>query len=344
MKIFARAATDLADTFLHAGYLSASGGSRHLYDAVPDALPATTELTRMPTREPTFVVDLAEAFQTAVEPAAGAASSAAGPGFTVAAAALVAALVPCSLALVRAMERRWPVRTARLRSSALVGLAVAAGIAWIGAVGLAAAPGPVHADEPAGPTYANPDLATRAILYGFVHDTLAAAKHRPFALNNIDDDIGLPVEEPTAAEARALAEYESDGWGRAFAFTRDEDLYTVTSAGADAEPGTQDDIAIQVRRPSRGADYHPLAFFAQRVRSQGRDFTLVYYRTFSGNGFPRWLPQRSEVLTGGGLFDELAEFHDDAHEATVRELAAVDGSLTLLFFADEIDLRDGPRR
>ena len=344
MKIFAQAATDIADTFLHAGYLSASGGTWHIYDAEPDVVPATVELTRMPTRDPTFVVDLAEAFQTAVEPAAGAASSAAGPGFTVAAAALVAALVPCSLALVRAMERRWPFRTARLRCSALVGLAVAAGIAWISAVGLAAAPGPVHADEPTATAYANPDLATKAILYGFVYDTLAAAKRRPFALNNIDDDIGLPVHEPTAEQARALATFEWDGWGRAFAFEREEDLYTVTSAGADAEVATEDDIAIQVRRPDHGTDYHPRAFFAQRVRSQGRDFTLVYYRTFSGNGFPRWLPQRSEVLTGGGLFDELAEFHDDAHEATVRELAAVDGSLTLLFFADEIDLRDGPRR
>ncbi len=50
MKIFAASATDVADTFLHAGYLSASGGSWHVYDAEPDVVPAAAELTQMPTR------------------------------------------------------------------------------------------------------------------------------------------------------------------------------------------------------------------------------------------------------------------------------------------------------
>ena len=344
MKIFAASITDLADTFLHVGYLSAHAGSHQIYRQV--VAPSSVELAAIPGGDPTLQASLNEAFQLSADPLGaaaadpGAASSIGAVLGTVASQVGVGAIALTAAMLVLAMAVAWHVwreRTRRpfaLSAPAWIPIAVAVSLLWVGLIGLVVAPPSRAADpvdvESAVPAFADPDLATRVILYGLIADGLAGAKYTPYTLSNIDDEIDLPHRDLSEGEAHAVGHFLDDGWGRPFEFAREGSLYTVLSAGGDGALGNGDDITLQVERPEDGSGYRPRAFFTQRV---GRE-TLTLYRAFMGKGFARFLPQRSKALTGSDLFDALPAYRDVEQEAYIRSLTAEDGSMTLLYFEE----------
>ncbi|MBI5544431.1 MAG: hypothetical protein HY901_11105 [Deltaproteobacteria bacterium] len=295
MQIFAASAARAAETFLHAGYVSAYPREMYLH----------------PSGEPKLALELTEALRlkgetlasswTAGDGAGGAASlGGGGPWMPVllAAAALVSGLVVWLLLRdrVSASGRRWAAAIAGA-GSLVAGLACGPGLPtvppWQG----------VAVRE-----YADPQQATVMLLNGLVADGIINVRQPIDSLANIQGEVGLPKKALTEGEAYALQTYGLDGWGREMKLViveGEEVAYTVKSAGADGIFDSADDLAITVQQADEESwDSRRWAFFLRKGEQQTP--TILFHR-WGGELFRYSNRARAEALTGSSLFDALRD-------------------------------------
>ena len=223
MKIFAASATDAADTFLHAGYISAQPSAQILeYPTLADTANTGTAMS------------LDEAFRLA-EPSTAEAAMGVFPGMVESLGAAaphllgLAALV-AGVALIARYARRIPARATAMGAVVLLAACVEA---------------PWEDIEPE--ETENPETYTSALLHSVVKEGLMDHHFTDGdvgSLADLADSVALPVDELSDAMAYVLETYGLDGWGNAMTLEApDDDHYEVISAGPDGEPGTGDDIS-----------------------------------------------------------------------------------------------------
>ncbi len=271
MRVLASALMNAADSFLHAGYLSA------MAPEVPDAAP-------LPILEPDVVVDLGRALELA--PVADAGRLMPGAASTVSSAgapAIVAWLHALGAGLVDWLATAWipglmigvglvfllalrEALSGRLRGArravferpargspgsvvpigaALCGglVAVFAGLASSSQAGVAE-PSPSTVDGTCEfRPYLHPELATSAIQYGLLRGELMANPERA-SLEQLVEGLSLPFLGAGDGERQALRCADRDGWGRPFRIERRSPDYWVISAGSDGVFGNSDDLTV----------------------------------------------------------------------------------------------------
>ncbi len=303
MQIFTTSLAAAADTFLHAGYISAQ----------PRAVGAHS----LPYGTPQMQLDVAEALRldgaatAALEVPAttGGTGSwlselsmlAAEPAWIAGGAMLfvVALVVGGLIGEWRGRRQLQPSATV-LRSMATTGvLAVAGWLAVAGAqVTFAGVPQPAQTVELR--PYANPEQATQVILHGLVGEALAASGSGTAYLQDIRREVGLPLATLTPGQAQAVAAYDRDGWGRPLRY--DTGRTVVASAGADGKFDTEDDLEVQVRPWSNeNFDGERGSYWVQRTDGQ----TRIFFHRWTGSKFRYNRGEQATALTGGQLFDVL---------------------------------------
>jgi hypothetical protein len=334
MRIIAAALVDSVDQFLHAGYISAYPRTLR-----PDML--------LEGAEPSLQLDMVQALQLQGDTAAAAvgsggqslaaASAAASPElWAVAAAAAVGAAGLTLLQRQLGLKPRFA-----MAAGAMVGLLCVSHLSC----------GDPGADEKALPApwegvdlmaFADPEAATRAILYGIVADGLANVDFDVDELKHIQLEVGLPTTTPTEGMTHALETYGFDGWRNALKLERREGadvdenylpVYTVTSAGADGSFGTGDDIAVEVEGSTDSTwDVNRWASFLRQ--DDDGELVMLFHR-WRGEHFEYLHQAEAEGLTGGELFDvflpaDLEHYQDDLQAAYDAAAAEVEEAPILL--------------
>lgn len=232
MKIFATSLTEAADTYLHAGYISAA--------------PQPTDILG---EYPTLWDTANTGYATSVETALRLADTAGGESAMTVATAGASGLGPWAALLGVAgagvlgwTAARW-LLPARRR---LVPASTAAGpVALLGVLLAGACLAPWHDLEPR--DYADPDAATRVIMGAVVRDALmvkAQSGPLPAGLAGLQSKVALPGALDSEGVAYALQSYGWDGWARDIEYDKGSTT-TLTSAGADGEAGTADDLTYE---------------------------------------------------------------------------------------------------
>jgi len=148
--------------------------------------------------------------------------------------------------------------------------------------------------------YNDPSSATKVLLYGLISEGIANVGQPIEMLANIQNEVGLPVKSPSKGQAYALKTYGIDGWGKAFRLVADKGIYTVTSAGADGQFDTADDLKVAVAQCTDGSwDNQRHAFF---LRQHNKDVAILFHR-WTGEHFQYRNRSQAEALTGGVLYD-----------------------------------------
>ena len=179
-------------------------------------------------------------------------------------------------------------------------------------------------------SYAHPEEATYAILYGIIKPATAGIGQGVDVLANIQNETALPVKSLTEGEQYALKMYGLDGWGNPFALNWTEEsyyeesnyrVYEVTSAGPDGTMNTDDDISASFRQITNDCwgDVTEVSFY---IVPSGDTPTLLFHR-WKNKMFEYNDKSVAEGLTGDVLFDVL----DDLNET---QIAAVDTSFNNL--------------
>lgn len=231
MQLFASSVTQAAETFLHAGYISAQPPAMAMeYPMLQD------------TADTGYAVTLEGALRLS-EAASQQAAVTAGPvWFETLGGALPAVAGAVGIAALAwwAIRHRpaWMPRPV----PALGTLALAVGL-------MVACVGNPWQDVPP-EDFEDPDAATELLMQALVADTVVA--HHGDAgtvtgLGQLDGEVGLPVDELSDAQQYAIDSYGRDGWGNDFAFTHlGEGQYELTSAGPDGELDTDDDVVLAI--------------------------------------------------------------------------------------------------
>jgi hypothetical protein len=165
--------------------------------------------------------------------------------------------------------------------------------------------------------YADPEAATNAILHGIICSGIKGVDFPVRRLRHIQLEVGLPTNDPTEGMAYALQTYGYDGWGRELDFRVDQrqasgwtyrDHY-VTSAGADGELRTEDDIVLEVGVATEDADDgEPGKRGCGTFLRRDADGSLVsLFHRVRGDYFLYNHEDEAEALTGGDLFDMFTE-------------------------------------
>ena len=302
MRILASALMDSVDQFLHAGYISAY--PRTLW---PDML--------LEGGSPTLQLDMVQALQLQGDSAAAAVG---GTGSHLAAAAsagtpeiwAAAGVAAAGAAGLFLLQHRLGMKP---RTALAVG--ALAGLMAVGHVSC----GDPGADEKALPapwegvelqTFADPQAATQAIMYGIIADGLANIDFDAEELADIQLEVGLPTTSPSDGMAHALGTYGYDGWRNALKLERREGsdvdgdyvpVYTVTSAGADGSFDTGDDVVMEVRGSLDGTwDQNRWASF---LRTDDSGALAMLFHRWRGDHFEYLHQSEAEALTGCDLFD-----------------------------------------
>ena len=309
MKILAGSLQTAADTFLHAGYIS--------------AYPRPYYPHNYGYQTPKLELDMMEALRLKGEVLASGAlpdgvvatAQAVAGGFS-GPQLLVAGLGLVGLGLAFKLRRDW--RRALLPMLASVAL-------------LLISPSCGETEEPL-PTvppwqgkqvqaYENPELATKALLHGVVADALSSMGREVTSLANIQNEVGLPLASPGAGMKYALIHYGQDGWGKEMRLTRNGARYQVTSAGKDGKFDTSDDLKAQVSGCSDSNwDQYRYGHF---IRDDGGEAVLLIHR-WTGEHFKYNDQNRATRLTGSVLFDAIDEskLSDKGKTLTKNALAA----------------------
>jgi hypothetical protein len=173
--------------------------------------------------------------------------------------------------------------------------------------------------------YENPEMATKAILYGIVADGVQNVGESISSLANIQNEVGLPTATPTEGMAYALSTYGIDGWGREFRLEKETGAYDVRSAGPDGEFDNADDLGIKVSQcDDESWDQERLAWFLRR----DGDKLNVFFHRWSGGHFEYNNEADAVEATGSKLFDLFTQDQlgdaDDESRLTAAT-AAFDG-------------------
>jgi hypothetical protein len=178
--------------------------------------------------------------------------------------------------------------------------------------------------------YLDPELATRAILNGLLVDALANAPYEVISqvssslgqggngLYRLASEIGFPKKELTPGEAYALQTFGLDGWGREFRLLHkvaSQYKWVITSAGADGDFETPDDIETTVKLCSD--ELWAGCCETDQMLGNVNDMRWGFWvRIFDGSPvvlFHRWTGSKfvynslatAKELTGGTLYDVL---------------------------------------
>jgi hypothetical protein len=310
MKILASSIQQAADTFLHAGYISAYPRTLYSYSYGQGS--------------PRMELDVAEALRLQGE------TLAAGTGgeVTVAAAAVSssggwptmlagAAALAGAVALLYWLRTRW--RGPALRRALSYGAVAMMALAVVG--GVHCGPEPLPTDQPwkdvALKSYADPAAATRVLLHGVIADGIENVGQPIDMLENIQNEVGLPAATLTTGQAYALKTYGMDGWGKAFRLSEGGGKYTVTSAGADGAFDTSDDLSVSVvQSEDKTWDANRKTYF---VRKGVDGKAVVLFHRWSGEHFVYKHQDKARALTGGDLFDLWTLADLEAKQKTVAQ-------------------------
>jgi hypothetical protein len=333
VRIFATSVQEVAQGFLHPGYLSAYPHSH-------------TE--SMPQGEPALQLDLTRAFEL-TEP--GEASLATGAvAVTDGLVGLLAGPVGWGLlglsgvSVVLALVWVWyrkahgsPYRSPPVGVLAAL-LPLGLWMVLLASPDRGGAVVTLPGESDGGREYADPRAATLGLMYGPVGDALANDGRRDYALANAHREVVLPVEDLTQGQRYALDHFTRDGWGRRFDLSYEPVRYTLTSAGEDGDLGTGDDLSRAV------FPVHSLPSLASRetyyVRRVDEKLEVLFHRPRDGD-FLFLGYMRAAKITGNTFFDHV-HARDHARQALDRleqqwesiEAAAVGEALVLLYFGD----------
>lgn len=223
MKIFAASATEVADTFLHAGYISAQPSAQVMeYPTLANTADTGT------------AVSLDEAFRLADQATAEAAMGVF-PGMveSLGAAAphlLGLAAVATLLALAARYARRLPARATAMASVLVLVACVEA--PWED----------IEPEETADPVTYTDALLNSVVKEGLMDHHFSDGDVGSLA--SIADNVALPADDLSADMQYVLTAYGLDGWGNEMVLEMpDEDHYEVVSAGPDGQLDTDDDVA-----------------------------------------------------------------------------------------------------
>jgi hypothetical protein len=149
--------------------------------------------------------------------------------------------------------------------------------------------------------YKNPAMATQGLLHGIIADGIINVGSPIAELANIQAEVGLPTNSPTAGQAYALKTFGLDGWGQEFRLTKQADgKYEVRSGGADGTFDNADDLSIEVNQTSNSDwDSDRYAFFVRKVGGK----TNLFYHRWSGDHFEYHNEELAQTATGTKLFD-----------------------------------------
>jgi hypothetical protein len=159
--------------------------------------------------------------------------------------------------------------------------------------------------------YANPKLATQALMQIVIADALANTGKAPAgyeyarlkltSLAQIQPEVGLPTGKLTDGMRYALKTYGLDGWGRPFRVRgRWGYGFRITSAGQDGELGTRDDLKTRVYLDKRDAwESRRRAFFLREV---GGELVVLFHRS-KMRTFRFHDEKRARAVTKTKLFD-----------------------------------------
>ena len=297
MKILAGSLERAADTFLHAGYIS--------------AYPRPYAAYNYGYTQPKLEIELVEALRLKGEvlasgaqlPESLAAAATASGGAWGWPQLLIAALGMAGLGLALVMARK----TGKWRWSALApGLAGFLLILFSPSCGENLEPLPTVPpwQDQKVQAYENPELATKALLHGLIADALVNIGRDVSSLANLQNEVALPMASPGEGAKYALTHYGQDGWGKEMRLTRQGGQYLVTSAGKDGTFGSADDLKLQIGGCDDGSwDQRRYGHF---VRKDGAELVLLIHR-WTGDHFKYNDQARASRLTGGAYFDALVQ-------------------------------------
>ena len=294
MKILASSIQQAADTFLHAGYIS--------------AYPRTLYSYGYGNSSPKMELDVAEALRlqgetlaavTTSDPTMAAAAVTSSGGWPTMLAGVAA--IAGAVALIYWLRAHWP--GPALRRAVSYGAVAVMALAVVG--GVHCRPEPLPTDQPwkdvALKSYADPAAATVLLLHGVIADGIENVGQPIDMLENIQNEIGLPLATLTRGQAYALKTYGIDGWGKAFRLTEAGGKYTVTSAGADGAFDSSDDLSVSVVQSEDSTwDSDRKTYF---VRKGADGKAVVLFHRWTGEHFVYKHPDKARALTGGALFD-----------------------------------------
>lgn len=299
MKIIASSIAQVAETFLHPGYISANPRAVDPYAYNPSE----------------EAYEVGEALRLTNESLA----SAGGLGESATAAATTASSGSLPLLLAGALCLLGVLATAYIHHEKLLSALTRSGWRAFAPVGASALAVFIFATcgqelEPLPETipwegmelreYENPELATRVLLHGLIAPAIVNVGQPIRTLANIQNEVALPTSELTEGEEYALQTYGIDGWGRELVLTDLSGSYRVASAGADGEIDTNDDIQIDVSQTSDSEfDYSREAFFLRQNEGE----LHVFFHRWNGDFFIYNDRPKAEGLTGSDVYDLWTE-------------------------------------
>lgn len=235
MQIFAGSVRQAADTFLHAGYISAQPSSMAL--EYPPLLDTT---------DTGYAVSLDAAFRLSETAGADAAMT----GWLAGWEGLIPALLPAMAALTTAIAAVLLLRMASDRARATARGFVAVALTGALSVGTLGACVGVPWEDVDPEDFDDPRVATVVLMYSVVKEALLIHHSEvgpAGSLAAVEDSVALPVAEPTDGVAYALAAYGRDGWANELQLEDEaEGIYLISSGGEDGSVGGTDDLALQV--------------------------------------------------------------------------------------------------
>jgi hypothetical protein len=318
MKILASALVDAVKTYLHSGYVSSS----------PRPIDPEEVFDPEIAGEVTMQIDMVEALRLQGEAAAAAAMPDGGAAVATAVASGSVTMVGAAAAAtvgaagLGVLHRRLGLRPRMaMAAGALAGLMTAGQLScnepddFDQEAYEKSLPAPWEGVELR--AYADPEAATRAILHAIICSGIKGVDFPVRKLRHIQLEVGLPTDDPTEGMAYALKTYGLDGWGRELDFRVDvrqasgwtyRDHY-VTSAGADGELRTEDDIVLDVGVSSEDAEEgRPGQRGCGAFLRRDADGSLVgLFHRVRGDFFLYNHEDEAEAVTGGDLFDMFTE-------------------------------------
>ena len=303
MKIFGASITDTVQTFLHAGYISAN--------------PRTWGSYMYPDSDPTIQLDVQEALRLKTETFGTYLS----PHTTDSLSASMANIFNWPLLLTGVLcffgvLTVWYLLRDRLRGKWRLApplLIPLAAFLILNCEDQQALPSKIPWEGATIEEYAHPEDATTVLLHGIIADGIINVGQPISGLENIQNEVSLPLSTLTKGEQYALKTYGLDGWGREFRLVKSRGEYVVTSAGSDGVFDNPDDMELKVSQCNDSSwDNNRYAFFIQKNNNN----IVVAFHRWSGEFFKYNNKEDAKTLTGSTLFDflPLSEFHDEQRQ------------------------------
>jgi len=155
------------------------------------------------------------------------------------------------------------------------------------------------------------------LLHGIIADGIQNVGQPIDMLENIQNEVGLPVSKLTKGQAYALKTYGIDGWGKKFRLSEAGGKYTVESAGADGAFDTSDDLKVSVTQSADDSwDSARKNFF---VRKDSGGSVVVLFHRWTGEHFLYKNQGKARTLTGGDLFDLFTSTDLEAKQKKTAE-------------------------